>query len=50
MRPVFEQPPLPAATPGRCIDQRAVVGAKAGEGGQVTGPDQNIDAVDLMKG
>ena len=36
--------------PGGRVDQRAVIGSKSREGGQVMGADQDIDAVDLMKG
>ena len=50
MGPVFEQPPLLPSSPGGRVDQRAVIGSKSREGGQVMGADQDIDAVDLMKG
>ena len=35
MGPVFEQPSLPPASPGRRIDQGRVIGSEAREGGQV---------------
>ena len=50
MGPVFEQPPLLPTSPGGRVDQRTVIGSEAREGGQVMGADQDIDAVDLVKG
>ena len=50
MRPVFEQAPLLPASPGRGVDQRTIIGAKAREGGKVMGADQDIDAINLVEG
>ena len=50
MGPIFEQPPLLPASPGGRVDQRTVIGSKSGEGRQVMGADQDIDAVDLVQG
>ena len=50
MGPVLEQPPLLPPSPRGRVDQRTVIGSKSGEGGQVMGADQDVDAVDLVKG
>src|ERR1700722_18876863 len=50
MSPIFEQPPLLRSSPGGRVDQRTVIGSKSGEGWQVMGADQDIDAVDLVQG
>src|SRR5579863_9334970 len=50
MRPVLKQPTLPAASPSGRVDQRTVIGSETREGRQVVGSDQDIDAVDLVKG
>ncbi len=49
MGPIFEQPSLLPASPGGGVDQRTVIGSESGEGRQVVGADQDIDAVDLMQ-
>src|SRR5262249_31772265 len=48
--PIFEQPPLPRFPPGGRVDQRSIIGTKSGEGRQVVGADQDIDAVALVQG
>ena len=50
MGPIFEQPSLLPASPGGRFDQRTVIGSESGEGWQVMGADQDIDAVDLVQG
>ena len=49
MGPIFEQPPLLPGSPGGRFDQRTIIGSEPGEGWQVMGADQNIDAVDLVQ-
>ena len=50
MGPVFKQPPLLRSPPGGRVDQRTVIGSQPGEGRQVMGADQDVDAVDLVQG
>ena len=47
MGPIFEQ--SLRAAPGEAVEEAAIVGAEPGEGGQVMGPGEDVDAVDLVE-
>ena len=50
MGPIFEQPRFFRLPQAAVFDQRTVIGSEPGEGWQVMGADQDVDAVDLVQG
>ena len=49
VRPIFEELALALRPPGEPVEVRPIIGAEAGESGQIMGARQHVHAVDLVE-